>query len=293
MVKIEVICQYCDDPAELVSGKVIYPHRADLWSMSFWRCVPCGAYVGCHGESKRPLGRLANLKLRIAKKQAHAAFDPLWKERGMSRHRAYQWLSDKLGIESSECHIGMFDVETCEKVIMFSTRVAGVPDVKGFSELQPEGGVKIYTDGSCWPNPGGSSGWAFVVAQGGRKVAHATGSESDSTSNRAELLAALEALRWAKEHLSGQPLLVITDSKYISDGVSEWLVGWKKKGWRTGQGKPVKNKDLWLLIDALLLEVSVDFRWVRGHSGNPGNEMADVLAGQAAMRHDIKRRDHL
>lgn len=100
----------------LVTGKIIYPHRPDLFHKKFWLCKPCDAYVGCHGESQRPLGRLANSELRRAKMMAHAAFDPLWKKSG-NRKDAYYWLSNQLGIEMKNCHIGEFDVEMCLRVI--------------------------------------------------------------------------------------------------------------------------------------------------------------------------------
>lgn len=118
-----VTCDYCGNAAELVSGKVIYPHRPDLLRLKFWNCAPCKAYVGCHkkeggnGDGTNPLGRLANAELRAAKNQAHAAFDPLWRERGMKRGAAYGWLADKLGIHKSECHIGMMDVPMCRRVV--------------------------------------------------------------------------------------------------------------------------------------------------------------------------------
>lgn len=113
-----VICNYCGKPAELISGKAIYPHRPDLFSLKFWSCTPCKAYVGCHKDSDAvPLGRLANAELRSAKNRAHAAFDPLWKSKSMKRAEAYGWLSKQLGISGKDCHIGMFNIEMCERVV--------------------------------------------------------------------------------------------------------------------------------------------------------------------------------
>jgi hypothetical protein len=114
----DLLCPYCSQSAQLVTGAVIYPHRPDLHHKQFWSCQPCDAYVGCHGTSSNPLGRLANAELRSAKKMAHAAFDPLWREGGMTRTEAYAWLSKELGIPSEECHVGMFDVEMCNRVIL-------------------------------------------------------------------------------------------------------------------------------------------------------------------------------
>ena len=103
----------------MVGGKEIYPHRPDLYSLNFYQCKPCGAYVGCHktGDGKQPLGRLANAELRAAKSAAHAAFDPMWKDGKKKRGSAYAWLADALGIDKRDCHIGMFDVETCRRVV--------------------------------------------------------------------------------------------------------------------------------------------------------------------------------
>jgi hypothetical protein len=110
-------CPYCEQQAQLTTGDYIYPHRKDLASKQFWVCWPCDAYVGCHGSSNRPLGRLANEELRKARTAAHAAFDPLWRSRRFSRTRAYVWLASQLGIKTSECHIAMFDVEKCKSTV--------------------------------------------------------------------------------------------------------------------------------------------------------------------------------
>jgi hypothetical protein len=117
-----VMCDYCGKAAKLVRGFVIYPQRKDLAGGYYWSCDPCGAYVGCHRDSDAmPLGRLANPQLRAAKRLAHAAFDPLWKEFGMSRPEAYEWLAGELGISGAECHIGMFDVDMCRRVQRVAT----------------------------------------------------------------------------------------------------------------------------------------------------------------------------
>lgn len=124
MMTANPTCPYCNDAAQLVSGNAIYPHRPDLYHLRFWQCASCEAYVGCHRGTERPLGRLANAELRLAKQQAHAAFDPLWKfhtwgdgYQTMTRNAAYGWLADQLGIARAGCHIGMFDVEQCQRVV--------------------------------------------------------------------------------------------------------------------------------------------------------------------------------
>lgn len=109
-------CQYCKQEAKQVTGKEIYPHRPDLHHKDFYQCEPCGAYVGCHPTSTVPLGELADKETRTARQKAHAAFDPIWKNKEMSRHKAYHWLSSVLGIKHEKTHIGMFDAETCRKV---------------------------------------------------------------------------------------------------------------------------------------------------------------------------------
>lgn len=123
-----ILCDYCSQPARLVHGGVIYPHinlfyekgkPVPVSSRFFWQCVPCRAYVGTHKDSptNQPLGRLANAELRNAKKAAHAIFDPLWKEKTMSRSKAYAWLARALEIDPKDCHIGMFDLDLCRKTI--------------------------------------------------------------------------------------------------------------------------------------------------------------------------------
>ena len=123
---MKVKCDYCHGEAKLVTGKVIYPHRPDLFGKMFWQCEKCDAYVGCHprnqnSKDKRngtvPLGRLANAELRAAKQKAHAAFDPMWKTGKVKRASAYKWLAEAMGISPDNCHIGMMDVDSCAAVV--------------------------------------------------------------------------------------------------------------------------------------------------------------------------------
>lgn len=122
-VKQAVICPYCDDEAALVTGRVIYPHRRDLYGRLFYHCEPCGAHVGCHrprtqhGVDTVPLGRLANAELRQLKREAHDAFDPLWSQGNKKRGAAYRWLSNAMGLSANQCHIGMFDPAQCRQVV--------------------------------------------------------------------------------------------------------------------------------------------------------------------------------
>lgn len=116
------VCQYCSEVSKLVDGSVIYPHRSDLFSKSFYYCDNnhSPAYVGCHPRSNKPLGTLADKELRGMRNAAHRAFDPLWRNGLMSRSNAYRQLSDYLMIKQSDCHIAMFDQEMCRRVIEFT-----------------------------------------------------------------------------------------------------------------------------------------------------------------------------
>lgn len=120
---MNVICPYCQTPAELTTGTVMYPHRPDLATLKFWHCKPCDAYVGCHrseagyGNGTRPLGRLANATLRRAKMAAHAAINPLWREGRLRRSEVYSTLAILMNLGTKEAHIGEFDEEQCAKAV--------------------------------------------------------------------------------------------------------------------------------------------------------------------------------
>lgn len=110
-------CPYCGKPSQKATGKDVYPHRGDLLGKRFWLCAPCDAYVGCHVGTWKPFGRLANAELRKAKVAAHAAFDPLWKEKLMGRNEAYRWLAGQLDVTVRRCHIGLFNLDQCIAVV--------------------------------------------------------------------------------------------------------------------------------------------------------------------------------
>ena len=139
--------------------------------------------------------------------------------------------------------------------------------------------VRVYTDGGCSPNPG-PGGWAVVIEHGDSMQVALDGAEADTTNNRMEMTAAIGAL----EKYSGCRIILSTDSQYLHNGIREWIEDWKANGWRTAAGKAVKNCDLWRRLDALASASEVHWQWVRGHSGNPGNEMADQAAVAARRR---------
>jgi len=137
--------------------------------------------------------------------------------------------------------------------------------------------VIIYTDGSCWPNPGGSGGYGAVLICGAHRR-EIKGGVQASTNNRMEMMAVIAAL----SALNGTSHATIySDSQYVVNG-SKWAFGWMRKGWRTNEGKPVKNQDLWYLIIRLLNLHQVEMKWVKGHAGHPENERCDQLAGEGA-----------
>ncbi len=118
-----VFCPYCGNKAKIVDGTSIYPHREDLSHKVFYKCNPCDAFVGVHADSGNvPLGTLANSELRKARNLAHSSFDPIWRDGLLSRGEAYKWLAKELNIKQSDCHIAMFEIETCRKVQVLSTQ---------------------------------------------------------------------------------------------------------------------------------------------------------------------------
>ncbi|HVL10811.1 MAG TPA: ribonuclease HI [Burkholderiaceae bacterium] len=135
--------------------------------------------------------------------------------------------------------------------------------------------VTIYSDGACKGNPG-PGGWGAVLVSGDHEK-EMFGGEVGTTNNRMELTAVIEALRALKRPCR---IAVYTDSQYVQKGIKEWLPGWKARGWKTADKKPVKNADLWQTLDDLTQPHQIEWHWVRGHNGHPGNERADALANK-------------
>ena len=133
--------------------------------------------------------------------------------------------------------------------------------------------VEIWTDGACSGNPG-PGGWGVLLVWGDTEK-ELCGGEANTTNNRMEMLAAIEALNALKRRSS---VILHTDSTYLKDGLTKWIHGWKRNGWKTAARKPVKNQDLWQALDEAAARHDVDWRWVKGHAGDEGNERADALA---------------
>lgn len=140
--------------------------------------------------------------------------------------------------------------------------------------------VEMYTDGACSGNPG-PGGWG-VLLRSGKHEKELNGGEAETTNNRMEMMAVIEGLKVLKKAPSTVKLY--TDSKYVMQGVTEWMDGWKAKNWKTAAKKPVKNQDLWQEIDSLISKHNVEFFWVKGHAGHPENERADELARQGISK---------
>ncbi|MDK2778941.1 MAG: ribonuclease HI [Pseudomonadota bacterium] len=140
--------------------------------------------------------------------------------------------------------------------------------------------VHLYTDGACKGNPG-PGGWGALLRYGSNEK-ELWGGESETTNNRMELKAAIEGLKALKRPCS---VVLTTDSQYVKQGINSWLAGWKRNGWRTASKQPVKNQDLWQALDKECQRHQIEWCWVKGHAGHPGNERADQLANRGAEEH--------
>ena len=170
-----------------------------------------------------------------------------------------------------------------EQLEFFLGRVTQAHSVKGSVVLCDKKGrsvrtpISVYTDGGCISNPDGPGGWGVVIVDPRKSNVELSGGETSTTNNRMELMAAIKALEHIEPDL---PLVVHSDSQYVIKGITEWIHGWRKRGWKTASDEQVKNKDLWERLYGLTLRHEINWRWVKGHSGNPGNEQADHLATQ-------------
>jgi ribonuclease HI len=135
--------------------------------------------------------------------------------------------------------------------------------------------IEIYTDGGCSGNPG-PGGWAFTLNADGVFSTELSGAEKDTTNNKMELTAVIRALEYAR-NLGSEKIVVNTDSQYVRNGILSWVANWKRKGWRTADNKPVKDKEYWLELDNLVSLLNLQFNWVKGHNGVELNERCDTL----------------
>ena len=142
-----------------------------------------------------------------------------------------------------------------------------------FENPDEEGIIEIWTDGACKGNPG-LGGWGVLLRRGAHEQT-LCGGERLTTNNRMEMMAVIEGLRALKRP---SQVRLHLDSQYVQKGITEWIHGWKQRNWRTADKKPVKNADLWVILDELVQNHKVSWHWVRGHAGDPGNERADQLA---------------
>ena len=140
--------------------------------------------------------------------------------------------------------------------------------------------LEIYTDGACRGNPG-VGGWGAILKYD-NKIKEINGFSKETTNNIMELSAVIKAL---KELNRSCHIIITTDSNYVKDGITKWIHNWKKNGWKTANKKPVKNKELWLELDDLVMQHKINWKWIKGHSGHPENERADQLANQAIDNH--------
>ena len=144
--------------------------------------------------------------------------------------------------------------------------------------------VHIYTDGACKGNPG-PGGWGAILKYG-QHVKELSGYSPETTNNIMEITAVIEALKSLTRPCT---IILTTDSNYVKDGITEWIHNWKKKGWKTANKKPVKNKEYWQQLDVEVQRHTIDWKWVKGHSGHPENERADELANEAVDENGIRK----
>ena len=134
--------------------------------------------------------------------------------------------------------------------------------------------ITVYTDGACSGNPG-KGGWGAVIVYPNKKSIHLNGGANLTTNNKMELIAAIKVLEYFDKACE---VKIFTDSKYLMNGIENWIINWKKNGWKTASKKPVKNREIWEKLDALIQKHQIKWEWVKGHAGNKFNEMADQLA---------------
>lgn len=141
--------------------------------------------------------------------------------------------------------------------------------------------MEIYTDGSCTFNPG-PGGWAVLCRCNGSEIFKITGCDPSTTNNIMEMTAVIKALEKCRE-LECKNITIYSDSKYVLNGINNWITNWRKRGWKTSNGCDVKNRELWIMMDNLVRDFSITWKWVKGHSGNIYNEEVDKMARNSAL----------
>ena len=146
--------------------------------------------------------------------------------------------------------------------------------------------ITIYTDGSCLKNPG-PGGWALLILRDEEKnnSIHFSGGNPSTTNNQMELQAVLEALLWVKTHAPSEKIILFTDSMYVQQGITLWIHGWKKNGWKTASRQAVKNQELWQRLDQARFNLAIEWKWVKAHNGQTENEFVDRLAREQALQY--------
>ncbi len=145
--------------------------------------------------------------------------------------------------------------------------------------------IRIFTDGGCSGNPG-PGGWAFAAFQDGENIASSSGGDKDTTNNKMELTAVINALEFAI-NCNYSVVEILTDSQYVKNGITQWIFNWKAKGWKTSGGGAVKNKEYWERLDMLNNRVKVQWTWVKGHAGIEGNELCDKLVRAETAKYSL------
>lgn len=284
-------CPGCTQPARLLTGAQLYPHLAHNRSLAaryFWRCDPCDATVGCHpksggnGDGTKPLGSLAGPELRRLRHVVHGLLDPKWQRWGEPRRAVYARLAECMGLTLEDCHVGMFTVEQCALAIrVLNNEPSLEPPFKAYRAVASQApaatpatpSLVIYTDGSSTGKVG-PGGWAFVASSGDSAAVERFGGADDTTNNRMEMQAIIEAMVWA----DGRRCQIFSDSQLCVNTLTTWAAGWKRRGWRKSDGGEVMNLDLVKRAHELYERSNATIQWVRGHNGNALNERADVLA---------------
>lgn len=192
---------------------------------------------------------------------------------------------DRIGLKATTTEkmgfIGREEGLACSCVVLLQRKPNFEEKLKAKEEEIPER-IEIYTDGACLGNPG-PGGWGVVVNLGGGKEISLFGGEAQTTNNRMEIMAALKAAEYLFAQEKKEAVLY-TDSNYVMLGITKWINNWKKNGWKTANKEPVANADLWQKFDEVNSKVKIQYRWVEGHSGNPGNEKCDKLAKSEAKK---------